>query len=220
MTLTVCSLFVRPQAWAERLCCVAPQLKGQGPIYFLWGTDWEDAPVVNACALDSALPPGMRANHRRVVAAQPHTIMSMLARMPRRAVVGAHGDGGHTSQGTGSDAGGQVCDHVERGHQGPGGDAGYLPPSEDPSPGPGATAPAKRRCLGWVANGEEHAAGGTEQAGTAAPASVPLGGEQPDGKQKQGGGMTPAGTSNSRAGTQRKLSHYFSAKPPSASKAT
>ncbi len=32
-----------PQAWAQRLTAVSPRL--QGPIYFLIGTDWEDAPI-------------------------------------------------------------------------------------------------------------------------------------------------------------------------------
>lgn len=34
------------QAWARRLENMAAQI--QGPLYFLWGTDWEDAPVANA----------------------------------------------------------------------------------------------------------------------------------------------------------------------------
>lgn len=33
-------------AWAARLQQLAPRLSG--PIYFLWGTDWEDTPIVNA----------------------------------------------------------------------------------------------------------------------------------------------------------------------------
>ena len=34
------------EAWAERLRRLAPRL--QGPVYFLWGTDWEDVPMRNA----------------------------------------------------------------------------------------------------------------------------------------------------------------------------
>ena len=38
------------QAWADRITHnLLPSL--QGPLYFLWGTDWEDAPIVNARAL-------------------------------------------------------------------------------------------------------------------------------------------------------------------------
>ncbi len=39
-------------AWAQRLrgYAVAPL---QGPVYFLWGTDWEDAPMRNAKNLDA-----------------------------------------------------------------------------------------------------------------------------------------------------------------------
>lgn len=43
------------EAWARRLQALRPRL--QGPIYFLWGTDWEDAPVVNAGRLQARLPP-------------------------------------------------------------------------------------------------------------------------------------------------------------------
>ena len=42
------------EAWAARLQAVAAQL--QGPIYFFWGTDWEDAPVINAARLQACLP--------------------------------------------------------------------------------------------------------------------------------------------------------------------
>lgn len=41
-------------AWARRLLALRPHL--QGPVYFLWGTDWEDAPAVNAGRLQAALP--------------------------------------------------------------------------------------------------------------------------------------------------------------------
>lgn len=38
------------QAWADRITHnLLPSL--QGPLYFLWGTDWEDAPLINARAL-------------------------------------------------------------------------------------------------------------------------------------------------------------------------
>jgi hypothetical protein len=39
--------------WAARIDTLRPQL--QGPVYFLWGTDWEDAPVVNAKRLQATL---------------------------------------------------------------------------------------------------------------------------------------------------------------------
>ncbi len=45
------------QAWADRLATLAPQL--QGPIHFLWGTDHEDAPIVNARKLSQALSPSL-----------------------------------------------------------------------------------------------------------------------------------------------------------------
>eukprot|EP00892_Ulva_mutabilis_P001030 jgi/Ulvmu1/10928/UM007_0107.1 len=42
-------------AWAARLRALHPRLRG--PVYFLWGTDWEDAPVVNAGRLQEWLAP-------------------------------------------------------------------------------------------------------------------------------------------------------------------
>ena len=47
-------------AWAQRLQRLASDL--HGPIYFLWGTDWEDAPLVNAKRLHAALPSELRFN--------------------------------------------------------------------------------------------------------------------------------------------------------------
>ena len=44
--------------WAARIDALCPQLTG--PIYFLWGTDWEDAPVVNAKKLQASLPMSCR----------------------------------------------------------------------------------------------------------------------------------------------------------------
>ena len=36
------------QAWAGRVRAVAPELKGKGPVWVAWGTDWGDAPLTNA----------------------------------------------------------------------------------------------------------------------------------------------------------------------------
>jgi hypothetical protein len=76
-------------AWAQRLASVAPQL--QGPIYFLWGTDWEDAPVVNARALAAALPRELVYDHTGAVAkaaaTRPDTIAGLFARATAAALV-------------------------------------------------------------------------------------------------------------------------------------
>ena len=47
--------------WVARIDALRPQL--QGPVYFLWGTDWEDAPVVNAKQLQAALPDACRCSY-------------------------------------------------------------------------------------------------------------------------------------------------------------
>jgi len=39
--------------WAERVRTFLPKIAG--PCYFLWGTDWEDSPIVNAHNLDAAI---------------------------------------------------------------------------------------------------------------------------------------------------------------------
>lgn len=53
--------------WVARIDALRPQL--QGPVYFLWGTDWEDAPVVNAKQLQAALPDACRCFHALLPAA-------------------------------------------------------------------------------------------------------------------------------------------------------
>lgn len=53
------------QDWAARLQHVSSQV--QGPIYFLWGTDWEDAPIINARALYKALPPELQYDYISLV---------------------------------------------------------------------------------------------------------------------------------------------------------
>lgn len=40
--------------WGERVRAVAPKLRGKGPVWVAWGTDWGDAPLVNAAALATA----------------------------------------------------------------------------------------------------------------------------------------------------------------------
>ena len=40
--------------WGERVRAVAPRLRGKGPVWVAWGTDWGDAPLVNAAALATA----------------------------------------------------------------------------------------------------------------------------------------------------------------------
>ncbi|KXZ47375.1 hypothetical protein GPECTOR_36g96 [Gonium pectorale] len=75
------------QAWAQRLASLVPQLSG--PAYFLIGTDWEDAPVVNAGLLAAALPPHMRLDWRAALAAaaagRRGTIHSLFAGVGKRA---------------------------------------------------------------------------------------------------------------------------------------
>lgn len=50
------------QAWSLRLPTLAPHLKG--PVYFLWGTDWEDAPIQNAKKLHQMLPDHMAYDYK------------------------------------------------------------------------------------------------------------------------------------------------------------
>jgi hypothetical protein len=73
-------------AWAARLQPPAAQLRG--PVYFLWGTDWEDAPVVNAARLQAVLPPALqydwKAHARAAGGARRGSLLSMLA-APRSA---------------------------------------------------------------------------------------------------------------------------------------
>jgi hypothetical protein len=58
-----------PQEWAQRLQGLAPSCPG--PIHFLWGTDWEDAPLANAQGLQQALPERMRCDWRALARATP-----------------------------------------------------------------------------------------------------------------------------------------------------
>ena len=75
-----------PQAWAARLAPLAPLVAG--PIYYLWGTDWEDAPVKNAQALAAALPAELRYDHKAAVAAsaakRPGSLMAFLQRPAKK----------------------------------------------------------------------------------------------------------------------------------------
>ena len=36
------------RAWAGRVTAVAPVLRGKGPVWVAWGTDWGDAPLINS----------------------------------------------------------------------------------------------------------------------------------------------------------------------------
>ena len=70
------------EAWVARLGRV--QAQGlRGPVFFMWGTDWEDVPIRNASVLETALPAAMRFNWRAQLrereAAQPGSLMAMLA---------------------------------------------------------------------------------------------------------------------------------------------
>ncbi|PSC76227.1 UPF0759 -like isoform X2 [Micractinium conductrix] len=81
-------------AWAVRLAeQLAPRLRG--PIFFLWGTDWEDAPMRNARSLEAAVPPALRCDWRqRCVTAegtQRGTIQYLFA---QAAAAGSSGGGG------------------------------------------------------------------------------------------------------------------------------
>ena len=74
--------------WAEQLAQIGPTL--QGPIYFLWGTDHEDQPWVNAkrladaCGRERALD--WAAEMRQADASRPGSIASFLSRPgPRNA---------------------------------------------------------------------------------------------------------------------------------------
>jgi hypothetical protein len=220
------------QAWAERLAPLGPQLQGAGGhIHFLWGTDWEDAPLVNAAALDRALPPAMRWDQRRAVAAEaasrPHTIMSMLARMPRRAPASTE-DASKPGQslGSGRSAAGDV-DAQEQEQVVNGGVAGQPPggPSDpDPEAGPsgcsdGVTPDAKRRCL--LAPRSEWGVSQGEQAGAPPVSGAQTGGGGRQEQQQGGAGKPVSGSQASRSGTsgtQRKLQQYFTAKPAAAGK--
>lgn len=73
------------QDWAERLRQYSADLRG--PVYFLWGTDWEDAPIVNAKALEQALGPGHTYDWRSAVASRPRpgTILALLGAKPKPA---------------------------------------------------------------------------------------------------------------------------------------
>ena len=77
-------------AWARRLLAIRPRL--QGPVYFLWGTDWEDAPAVNAGRLQAALPREVAfdwpAFVRRAPGGRP-SIAELFAASPAAAKVGA-----------------------------------------------------------------------------------------------------------------------------------
>ena len=43
--------------WRNRLLRVAEEAKAEGAcVYFLWGTDYEDQPIVNAANKDAACP--------------------------------------------------------------------------------------------------------------------------------------------------------------------
>lgn len=46
------------QIWVARLQIKLPEIL-QGPIYFMWGTDWEDQPIINARNLKQLLPTSM-----------------------------------------------------------------------------------------------------------------------------------------------------------------
>lgn len=44
------TIIILSQAWAERLPAFL-EMGLQGPIYYLWGTDWEDAPASSVCMI-------------------------------------------------------------------------------------------------------------------------------------------------------------------------
>lgn len=72
------------EAWARRITALRPHLRG--PVYFLWGTDWEDAPVTNAARLHAHLPPEAAfdwpAFVRRRVSGGRHSITSLFGACP------------------------------------------------------------------------------------------------------------------------------------------
>ncbi|KAG2496693.1 hypothetical protein HYH03_005110 [Edaphochlamys debaryana] len=92
------------QAWSARLEAVAPKLSG--PVYFLIGTDWEDAPITNARLLEAALPPqlryGWKAALAAAAAARPSSIHAMLAK-------GGKGGGGRSAAAAEAGGSGSAC---------------------------------------------------------------------------------------------------------------
>jgi hypothetical protein len=64
-------------AWASRLALLSAQLKG--PIYFLWGTDWEDAPAVNAARLQAALPQRLKHDWKQAATAAATSRVGSIA---------------------------------------------------------------------------------------------------------------------------------------------
>ncbi len=71
-------------AWAERLKPAVAAVGG--PVWFLWGTDWEDAPVLNGRALGRALQervPGAYLDWRATRAAAAPTKGTLLGLFAR-----------------------------------------------------------------------------------------------------------------------------------------
>jgi uncharacterized protein YecE (DUF72 family) len=58
------------RAWAARIEALRARRVLRGPIYFLWGTDHEDAPIVNARRLAALLPPGAVHDQRAALRAR------------------------------------------------------------------------------------------------------------------------------------------------------
>lgn len=120
--LTAC---VPLQAWSQRLQALASTCRG--PLYFLWGTDWEDVPLVNGRALQQALQQELRCDWGQ--------------RVRSSAAGSLHAFFGKARAGTGKASGGSSG-------------SAPLPPAEANPPAGGSTAgtPGSTGAAGMVAD--------------------------------------------------------------------
>ena len=87
--------------WGARIAAILPELRerkpnGGSPMYVMWGTDWKDAPLLNAAALANAVPAAARldwaAEQKKLARAKKNGVAGLFAR--RAAANGEEGGRG------------------------------------------------------------------------------------------------------------------------------